>query len=139
GCCRCRTGRTRRAAPCPARTGTAARGSSGRSCGCWRRAWGLPWNEQSGGLGGGRRLEVDELVVPGVPGRVEQPGPRLGAEERLARQRPALEVEQLLRRPVALDDEVLVPADALHLGERRGTLLHRQVVQRVHRRSEERR
>src|SRR5262249_30340439 len=61
------------------------------------------------------RFEVNELVIPGVPGLFEQPGPRLGPQERLARQRPALEVEQLLRRAEALDHQIPVPPDALHL------------------------
>src|SRR5437899_951645 len=105
----------------PNRDSPSRRAMSSSNWYCGSRVFGAAWplvagmrypvGWGSGGLGGGRRLEVDELVIPGVPGPVEQPGPRLGAEERLARQRPALEVEQLLRRPVALDDEVLVLAD----------------------------
>src|SRR5688572_16237815 len=55
-----------------------------------------------------RSFEVHELVIAGIAEMPEQPDPLGRAEKRLARERPALEVEQLFFVPVALHHEVLV-------------------------------
>src|ERR1043166_1107581 len=60
-----------------------------------------------------RLFEVDELIVAGVSEMFVQPDPLRRVEERLARERPALKVEELLLVAIALEHHVSVFADAL--------------------------
>lgn len=59
-----------------------------------------------------------------------QPDPLRRIEERLRRQRPALEVEQLLLVAVALQHDVLAASDALDLGQRALEFEDAQIVER---------
>src|SRR5438132_9812959 len=74
-------------------------------------------------------FEVDELIVSRVAEVFVEPDPLCGVEERLAREGPALKVEELLLVVVALEHDVPVFADTLNLGEGRLQLEQPQVVQ----------
>src|SRR5262249_26237272 len=74
-------------------------------------------------------LEVDEFVIAGVAEVLEEPDPGGGVEERLARERPALQIELLELIAIALHHDEFVLADALDFLNRGLQLEDAQVVQ----------
>src|SRR5438477_3619971 len=74
-------------------------------------------------------FEVDELIVSRVAEVFVEPDPLRGVEERLARERPAFQIEELLLVAIALEHDVPVLADAFDFTQGRLQLEQPQVVQ----------
>ncbi len=58
-------------------------------------------------------FKEDKLVVAGVVELLKEPLPLLGAKEALARQSPALEIEQLFGAAITLYNHILFFGDPL--------------------------
>src|SRR6266850_1987180 len=76
-------------------------------------------------------FEINERVVPAVPGLLEPPGPLLGRIERLARHLPVEQVRFLGLVAIGLHAKVFALGDALHLPQRFVQVVAVQVMQRL--------